>query len=168
MFDLKLDFVGDFNIPPTRVELTGTYAKGRFALRYYHGEKLRAIVLCHQSPNEVQSAKTELRRPRQIEAFRLLDAIDLPRADQICVASSRKSFIQAQLFMLRVKLKTRAIVPANDPGPIVGVRAAFRFRSQSCFSIRDGRVSSTDDPPPGLVPGSSARIAPATSFIVEK
>ena len=62
MFELKFDFVGDFNVPATRVQLTGSYAKGRFALRYFQGEKLRGIVLCHHSPNDVQSARTELRQ----------------------------------------------------------------------------------------------------------
>jgi 3-phenylpropionate/trans-cinnamate dioxygenase ferredoxin reductase subunit len=62
MFDMKFDFVGDFNLPPTRVELSGSQAKGRFALRYYQGEKLRGIVLCHHSANDVVSAKNELRQ----------------------------------------------------------------------------------------------------------
>jgi len=42
--------------------LTGSYSKGRFALRYFQGEKLRGIVLCHHSANDVQSARTELRQ----------------------------------------------------------------------------------------------------------
>ncbi|CAN5394351.1 FAD-dependent oxidoreductase [soil metagenome] len=62
MFDLKFDFIGDFNLPPGRVELTGTYAKRRFSLRYFQGEKLRGIVLCHQGPKDVASARTELRQ----------------------------------------------------------------------------------------------------------
>jgi len=62
MFDLKLDFVGDFNLAPTRVDLSGSYAKSRFVLHYYQGEKLRGIVLCHHSPNDVEAAKTELRQ----------------------------------------------------------------------------------------------------------
>jgi hypothetical protein len=45
MFELKFDFIGDFNVPATRVQLTGSYAKGRFALRCFQGEKLRGIVL---------------------------------------------------------------------------------------------------------------------------
>ena len=62
MFDLRIDFVGDFSVPATRVPLRGTYAKGRFALAsYFQGEKLRGIVLCHHSANDVASAKTELR-----------------------------------------------------------------------------------------------------------
>ncbi|HEY1583636.1 MAG TPA: FAD/NAD(P)-binding oxidoreductase [Chthoniobacterales bacterium] len=62
MFDLNFDFVGDFNAPPTRVQLTGAYGKGRFALRYYQGEKLRGIVLCHHNASEVEAAKSELRQ----------------------------------------------------------------------------------------------------------
>ena len=62
MFDMKFDFVGDFNLPPTRVELRGSHAKGRFTLRYYQGEKLRGIVLCHHGANDVVSAKSELRQ----------------------------------------------------------------------------------------------------------
>jgi NADPH-dependent 2,4-dienoyl-CoA reductase/sulfur reductase-like enzyme len=62
MFDLRFDFVGDFSIQPTRVELSGTHAKKKFTARYYQGDKLRAILLCHQPPREVDSAKTQLRR----------------------------------------------------------------------------------------------------------
>jgi NADPH-dependent 2,4-dienoyl-CoA reductase/sulfur reductase-like enzyme len=62
MFDLKLDFVGDFTVPATRVDLSGSYAKGRFALRCYQGEKLRGIVLCNHSAGEMTAAKNELRQ----------------------------------------------------------------------------------------------------------
>ncbi len=62
MFDLRLDFVGDFNVAPTRVQLSGSYAKSRFVARYFQGEKLRGIVLCHHSPGDVEAAKTELRQ----------------------------------------------------------------------------------------------------------
>lgn len=61
MFDLKMDFVGDFSLQPTRVTLKGAYAKKKFVVRYYQGEKLRALLLCHAAPREVESAKTELR-----------------------------------------------------------------------------------------------------------
>jgi len=61
MFDLRLTFVGDFSIQPTRVNLHGTHAKKKFVARYYQGEKLRALLLCEGSPKEVESAKTELR-----------------------------------------------------------------------------------------------------------
>ncbi|MEO6872341.1 MAG: FAD/NAD(P)-binding oxidoreductase [Chthoniobacterales bacterium] len=62
MFDLHFDFVGDFSVAPTRVDLSGTYAKSRFVLRYYQGEKLRGIVLCHHSAADVEAARTELRQ----------------------------------------------------------------------------------------------------------
>jgi 3-phenylpropionate/trans-cinnamate dioxygenase ferredoxin reductase subunit len=62
MFDLRMDFVGDFSVPATRIQLNGTYAKRKFVVRYYQGEKLRAILLCQQPPREVDAAKKELRR----------------------------------------------------------------------------------------------------------
>jgi NAD(P)H-nitrite reductase large subunit len=61
MFDLHMDFVGDFSVLPTRVDLRGTYAKKKFVARYYQGEKLRAILLCHKTTREVEAAKKELR-----------------------------------------------------------------------------------------------------------
>ena len=61
MFDLRMDLVGDFSVLPTRVDLHGAYAKKKFVLRYYQGDKLRGILLCQQSPREVESAKTQLR-----------------------------------------------------------------------------------------------------------
>jgi 3-phenylpropionate/trans-cinnamate dioxygenase ferredoxin reductase subunit len=61
MFDLRMDFVGDFSVLPTRVELQGTYAKKKFVARYCQGDKLRAILLCQQAQRDVDSAKTQLR-----------------------------------------------------------------------------------------------------------
>src|SRR5881296_2182586 len=61
IFDLRMDFVGDFSVLATRVELHGTYAKKKFVARYYQGEKLRGILLCQQPPREVESARTQLR-----------------------------------------------------------------------------------------------------------
>ena len=61
MFDLKMDFVGDFSITPTRVDLRGTYAKKKFAASYYQGDKLRAVLLCNMPPRDTESAKTKLR-----------------------------------------------------------------------------------------------------------
>jgi 3-phenylpropionate/trans-cinnamate dioxygenase ferredoxin reductase subunit len=61
MFDLHLDFVGDFSVQPTRIDLRGTYVKKKFTARYYQGDRLRGLLLCNQSPREVDSAKTELR-----------------------------------------------------------------------------------------------------------
>src|SRR5881398_3597006 len=61
MFDLRLHFVGDFSMQPTRVEREGTYAKKKFIARYYQGDKLRGILLCQQTQRDVDSAKTQLR-----------------------------------------------------------------------------------------------------------
>jgi 3-phenylpropionate/trans-cinnamate dioxygenase ferredoxin reductase component len=61
MFDLRMDFVGDFSVQPTKVNLRGTYAKKKFIARYYQGEKLRAILLSQQKPRDVEAAKKELR-----------------------------------------------------------------------------------------------------------
>jgi NADPH-dependent 2,4-dienoyl-CoA reductase/sulfur reductase-like enzyme len=61
MFDVRLHFVGDFSMQPTRVDLRGTHAKRKFIARYYQGDKLRAILLCNQTDREVESAKKELR-----------------------------------------------------------------------------------------------------------
>src|SRR5881296_29944 len=61
MFDLRMDFVGDFSAQPTRVDLSGIYAKKRFIARYYQGEKLRAILLSQKTAREVKSARTQLR-----------------------------------------------------------------------------------------------------------
>ena len=62
MFDLRMDFVGDFSVLPTRVALEGAYAKKKFVARYYQGDRLRAILLCQQPEREVDSAKTQLRQ----------------------------------------------------------------------------------------------------------
>ncbi|MEP7015515.1 MAG: FAD-dependent oxidoreductase [Verrucomicrobiota bacterium] len=61
MFDLRMDFVGDFSMQPTRIDVSGTRAKKKFTARYYQGDKLRAILLCQQPPREVESAKKQLR-----------------------------------------------------------------------------------------------------------
>jgi len=62
IFDLRVDFVGDFSVQPTRVDLQGTHAKKKFTARYYQGDKLRAILLCQQPPRDVETAKTQLRQ----------------------------------------------------------------------------------------------------------
>jgi NADPH-dependent 2,4-dienoyl-CoA reductase/sulfur reductase-like enzyme len=61
MFDLHLDFVGDFSLPATRVDLAGAYVRKRFTARYYQGEKLRGLLLCNQTPRDVDAARAELR-----------------------------------------------------------------------------------------------------------
>ena len=61
MFDIRLHFVGDFSMQPTRVDLRGTYAKRKFIAHYYQGDKMRAVLLCNQTEREVEAAKKELR-----------------------------------------------------------------------------------------------------------
>ena len=53
MFDLKLDFVGDFSLQPTRVVLKGAYAKKEIRDAVLSGRKLRALLLCQAAPREV-------------------------------------------------------------------------------------------------------------------
>ena len=62
MFDLRMDFVGDFTLPPTRIDLTGAYAKKKFIARCYQGDKLRGTLLCQQAQREVDAAKSQLRQ----------------------------------------------------------------------------------------------------------
>src|SRR5881296_2450872 len=62
IFDLRMDFVGDFSVSPTRVDLQGTHAKKKFTARYYQGDKLRAILLCRQPPRDVETAKSQFRQ----------------------------------------------------------------------------------------------------------
>jgi len=62
MFDLRMDFVGDFSVLPTRVGLDGAYGKKKFIARYYQGDTLRGILLCQQTQREVDSARTQLRQ----------------------------------------------------------------------------------------------------------
>src|SRR5881394_2229963 len=62
MFDLRIDFVGDFTLPPTRIDLEGAYAKKKFIARYFQGDKLRAVLLCQQTQREVDAAKNQLRQ----------------------------------------------------------------------------------------------------------
>src|SRR5436309_12801796 len=61
MFDLRMDFVGDFSVLPTRVGLDGTYAKKKFVARYYQRDTLRGILLRHEPQRAHDSAKTYCR-----------------------------------------------------------------------------------------------------------
>jgi 3-phenylpropionate/trans-cinnamate dioxygenase ferredoxin reductase component len=61
IFDLRLDFVGDFSLPPSRVELTGTHGKKKWRARFLQGEKLRGILLAGANVKEIEGAKAELR-----------------------------------------------------------------------------------------------------------
>src|SRR5881398_1679555 len=62
IFDLRMDFIGDFSVLPTRADVQGTYAKKQFTARYYQGDKLRGILLCQQPPRDVETAKSQFRQ----------------------------------------------------------------------------------------------------------
>jgi len=62
ILDLTMHFVGDFSMQPTRVDLRGTYPKKKFVVHYCQGDRLRGILLCNQTPHDVDAAKNELRR----------------------------------------------------------------------------------------------------------
>ena len=61
-FDLKFDFVGDFSLQPTRVDLKGTPAKTTSVGRYYQGDSMRAIPRWGTPPQRVKGARTDLRK----------------------------------------------------------------------------------------------------------
>ncbi len=61
VFDLHFDFVGDFNQPATRIEIEGDRDKKKFIVRQFILSQLRNVILCNQSPEKVEAAKTQLR-----------------------------------------------------------------------------------------------------------
>lgn len=61
VFDLHFDFAGDFTRPPTRIELEGDREKKKFIVRQYVLNQLVNVVLCNQSAEKVEAAKTQLR-----------------------------------------------------------------------------------------------------------
>ncbi len=52
ILDLQLRFIGDFSLPPSRVELEGSRAKKSFVAQYFNGDKLRAALLCNRKDAE--------------------------------------------------------------------------------------------------------------------
>lgn len=68
VFDLHFQFVGDFPRPPTRVEFEGDRAKKKFTARYFQLETLSGVVLCNQTPENVEAAKKQVREwPREVK-----------------------------------------------------------------------------------------------------
>ncbi len=62
IFDMDMQFIGDFTSgPPTRHELEGSRDKKNFLVRYYLGDKLRAVFLCNRSAEDVANAEKALR-----------------------------------------------------------------------------------------------------------
>ena len=53
VFDLKLQFVGDFmSGPPTRAVIEGARDKKTFTVKHFQGDKLRAAFLCNRTADE--------------------------------------------------------------------------------------------------------------------
>lgn len=61
LFDLNLEFVGDFSLPPGTVKMEGDRRKKNFTARYYQGSRLKGIVLCNQAPEKAKAARVEIR-----------------------------------------------------------------------------------------------------------
>lgn len=61
VFDLHFDFLGDFNRPPSRVEIIGDRTKKKFVIRQYILTQLVNVVMCNQPVEKVEAAKKELR-----------------------------------------------------------------------------------------------------------
>ncbi len=60
LFDLKLQFIGDFSSgPPVRSVAEGSHDKKSFTMKYFLGDKLRAAFLCNRSEDEgIEIGKT--------------------------------------------------------------------------------------------------------------
>lgn len=58
--DLNFEFLGEFRTPHTRFEIEGDRDKKQFTLRYYHGQKLKGILLCNADEATSTAAKVEL------------------------------------------------------------------------------------------------------------
>lgn len=70
VFDLHFDFVGDFSRPPTRIEIDGDRTKKKFVVRQYILNTLMSMVLCNQSAEKVEAAKTQVREsPREVKRY---------------------------------------------------------------------------------------------------
>jgi len=70
VFDLHLDFVGDFSKPTTRVEVQGDREKKKFIIRHFHLAALMGISLCNQSADKIEAAKTEIKDwPREVKRY---------------------------------------------------------------------------------------------------
>jgi NADPH-dependent 2,4-dienoyl-CoA reductase/sulfur reductase-like enzyme len=62
LFDLHLDFVGDFTRPPGSCQIEGSYDRRKFILRYLNGNKLSGVILCNQDAAKLKAARQEVRQ----------------------------------------------------------------------------------------------------------
>ncbi|MBT3267070.1 FAD-dependent oxidoreductase [Candidatus Poribacteria bacterium] len=65
LFDLELEFAGDFDVPPDAVELDGSPADGPFIARYSVGGRLSAAVCVDREEAEVDAIKDEIREAQK-------------------------------------------------------------------------------------------------------
>ncbi len=62
LFDLKLQFIGDFSSgAPGRFVLEGSREKKSFLVRYYSGDKMRGVFLCNRPEEDAQEAAKTIR-----------------------------------------------------------------------------------------------------------
>ncbi len=64
VFDLSLDFIGDFSLPPARAEVEGDRAKKRFVAKYFRNGAHVATVFCNQDKAKVEAARKLMREKR--------------------------------------------------------------------------------------------------------
>jgi 3-phenylpropionate/trans-cinnamate dioxygenase ferredoxin reductase subunit len=60
MFDLNFDFIGDFSLPPGRMEVEGDRDRKKFAIRCFRGSKLFARIHCNQDEARREEARAEI------------------------------------------------------------------------------------------------------------
>src|SRR5437763_2729454 len=60
MFDLRMDFVGDFTVAATSIDLDGRYGRTKVTGQYFQGEKLPDILLRQQPQRDVDAPKSHV------------------------------------------------------------------------------------------------------------
>jgi NADPH-dependent 2,4-dienoyl-CoA reductase/sulfur reductase-like enzyme len=60
MFDLNVEFIGDFSLPAGRMEVEGDRERKKFVIRCYRGSKLFGRIHCNQEEGMRGEAKEEI------------------------------------------------------------------------------------------------------------
>jgi 3-phenylpropionate/trans-cinnamate dioxygenase ferredoxin reductase subunit len=60
MFDLNLEFIGDFSLPAGRMEVEGDRDRKKFVIRCYRGSKLFGRIHCNQEEGGRKEAQEEI------------------------------------------------------------------------------------------------------------